>query len=105
MSALQERLRAALTDALRARDRATVRALRVALAAVANAEAQPASAYPTTASGDSPVAGAVSGLGAAEAPRRELSEDEVRALVRTEVDDFRANGHEAEAAALERHLA
>lgn len=76
----------------------------MALAAVANAEAQPASTPSRTPTGDSPVAGAVTGLGAAEVDRREVTEDEVRALVQAEVDDFRANGHEAEAAALEQHL-
>ena len=42
MSDLHKRLRADLTDALRARDRESVRVLRTVLAAIANAEAQPA---------------------------------------------------------------
>jgi hypothetical protein len=62
---IQARLRDALTDALRGRDRVAVAALRSALSAIANAEAiSPPS--PTAGAGGSYVAGGVAGLGAAE---------------------------------------
>lgn len=62
---VEAQLRSALKAAMGARDRDAVSALRVALAALANAEAVPLD-----------VAGA-----AVEAARRELSEDERRAVV------------------------
>ncbi|WP_278255357.1 GatB/YqeY domain-containing protein [Nocardioides convexus] len=64
-----ERLRADLTAAMRRRDRAAVSTLRSVLATIANAEAVPVADTPAATEG--PVAGAVVGLGAAEAPRRE----------------------------------
>jgi uncharacterized protein YqeY len=86
MDELPVRLRAALTTAMKARDRAAVTALRAALAAIDNAGAvTPAddSVAPT----DGPIAGAVAGLGAAEATRRSLSDEDIRALVWAEVTD------------------
>ena len=66
---------------MRARDRVAVAALRSALAAVANAEAVHIDTLPR--------AGAVEhaqvGAGSADAPRRELTEDDVRAVVVAEV--------------------
>lgn len=87
-SRLTERMRADLTAAMRRRDRAAVSTLRSVLATVANAEAVPVAEAPVPTEG--PVAGAVTGLGAAEAPRRELSEDDVRALVAGDRDDLLA---------------
>jgi hypothetical protein len=81
---LHTRLRAALPPALKARDRVAVAALRSALAAIDNAQAVAAPPAPRT---GGVVAGAVSGLGAGEAPRRELSEGEIVAIVRAEVAD------------------
>ncbi|MBM6401656.1 GatB/YqeY domain-containing protein [Phycicoccus sonneratiae] len=78
---LRARLSDALRPAMRARDAAAVSALRSALGAVANAEAVPVS--------DAPSAGALEearvGVGAADAPRRELTEDDVRRVVHAEV--------------------
>lgn len=85
---LTERLRADLTAALRRRDRPTVSTLRSVLATIANAEAVPADEV--TVGDEGPVAGAVTGLGAAEAPRRDLSEDDVRALVARDRDELLA---------------
>ena len=67
--------------------------LRTVLAAVANAEAQPAGHAPVpTTSGR--IAGAADGLHAAEVDRRELNEDEVRAVVIEERDErLRAAEH------------
>jgi uncharacterized protein YqeY len=77
-------LRRALTVAIKARDAVAISALRSALAAIENAtavDAEPASP-PTT----GPIARAVSGLGAGEVERRQLTEADVRALVRAEVE-------------------
>jgi uncharacterized protein len=61
-SAALARLRAALADALRRRDRAAVSALRSALSAIGNAEA--VSPPPATAgTGSERIAGAAAGLG------------------------------------------
>jgi uncharacterized protein YqeY len=63
---IEARMRADLRGALGARDREAVSALRVALAALANAEAVPPDAAPG---------------GSVEVARRELTEDERRAVV------------------------
>ena len=55
---------------------------------IANAEAQPVDeARPTADLASGPIAGASRGLGATEAARRELDEDEVREIVRAERDE------------------
>lgn len=79
---LRLRMREALPDALRARDKDTVRVLRATLGVLDNAEAVPvdADALRGVALEASPV-----GAGATEAVRRELGEDEVVAIVRAEV--------------------
>ncbi|MGX1812070.1 hypothetical protein ACWIGI_40670 [Nocardia sp. NPDC055321] len=110
---LRDRLRAALPAALKARDRTAVAALRSALAAIDNAEAVDAS---DVRAGAIEAAG---GLGAAERPRRELTESDVDDIVRAEIDErdsaatdyaaaaggaARAAALRAEAAVLTRHL-
>jgi uncharacterized protein YqeY len=84
---LRARLQGALVPAMRARDAAAVSAIRSALAAVANAEAVPVD-RPSASLTGGPVAGAI-GVGAAEAPRRELADGEVRTLVEAEVAERR----------------
>lgn len=111
---LRTSLSSALVPAMRARDAAAVAALRSALAAVANAEAVPIE--------HAPPAGALEqtrvGVGAADAPRRELTEEDVREVVRGEVTEREQaagvlDGHgradeaarlRAEAAVLREHL-
>jgi uncharacterized protein YqeY len=88
-------LRADLTAALKARDRVAITALRSALAAIDNAEAVPVeqpldsaaldSLALDGAAGDEHVAGAATGVGAAEAERHHLTEADVRAIVANEV--------------------
>jgi uncharacterized protein YqeY len=77
-------MRRALPDAMRARDKAAVSALRSTLAALDNAEAAPAGEAELRglALEESPV-----GAGATEVARCELSEDGVRNIVRAEADD------------------
>lgn len=75
-------MRQALPEAMRARDKAAVSALRATLAALDNAEAVPVGEAELrgTALEESPV-----GVGVAEAQRRELSEASVADIVRAEV--------------------
>lgn len=78
---LRTRLTEAVRPAMKARDRDRLRVLRTTLAAIDNAEAVPAAAS----------AGALeaspSGVGATEVARRPLSELEVVAVVRLEVEE------------------
>ncbi len=81
---LRLRMRQALPEAMRARDKAAVSALRATLAALDNAEAVPVSeaALRGVALEQSPV-----GAGTTEAARRELSEREVIDVVRAEAGE------------------
>jgi uncharacterized protein YqeY len=78
-------LRDALLTARKQRDAARVSALRSAMSAIDNAET------PDDAGVDAPasatIAGGVVGLGAAEVARRELSDTQIRALLRAEVEE------------------
>jgi len=94
-SPLYARLRHGLPRALKARDRAAVAALRSAIAAIDNAQAVPAPAPPRS---GGVIAGAASGLRAGDAPRRELSEGDVVAIVAAEVADRRAAAADYDAA-------
>jgi uncharacterized protein YqeY len=82
---MRERLRQALVVAMKGRDSMAIAALRTTLGAIDNAEAVDVPERPIPMGG--PIAGAVSGPGAGEAPRRELSERRIRALVQGEVAD------------------
>jgi hypothetical protein len=82
---IEQRLRTALTAAMRARDTVAVSALRSAVAALDNATAVPPS--PDSGPGSAHFAGSAVGVGAAEAPRRELTEAQAEALVRAEIAD------------------
>lgn len=75
-------MRRALTEAMRARDRNAVNALRATLAAVDNAEAVPMDEAELSA-----VAGGPVRAGTTEVARRELDEDAVAGIVRAEVDE------------------
>ncbi|WP_205474061.1 hypothetical protein [Nocardioides sp. SYSU D00038] len=90
MTDLRAALAAALTDAMRRRDRPALAALRAASARIANAEAVPVDAVPAAGA----IEAAAAGAGAADAPRRELTPADVRALVAAEAE-------EAESAATE----
>lgn len=95
---VRDQLRRALGDALKSRDMVAVSALRSALGATDNATAVPAEAA-TAASASSPhIAGAAAGLGAAEAERRRLSDDDVIAIVGAEVAERRAAARDYERA-------
>jgi uncharacterized protein YqeY len=115
MTALRDRLRAALPTAMKARDRVTVAALRGALSAIDNAEA----VDHTPAAGTSlAIESLPVGAGAAEVARRLLTDADVERIVRAEVADReaaardydragrpeRADQLRAEAAVLSAHL-
>jgi uncharacterized protein YqeY len=76
MADIRRRLRDALHAALKASDEVATAALRSAISAIANAEA--------VAPGPSKVR---LGVGAGDVPRRDLSDDEVLAIIRAEVDE------------------
>jgi uncharacterized protein YqeY len=95
---VSDQLRRALRDALKSRDMVAVSALRSALGAIDNATAVPA--WPAAAaSASSPhIAGAAAGLGATEAERRRLSDDDVSSIVRAEVAERQAAARDYERA-------
>lgn len=81
---LRLRMRQALPEAMRARDKAAVSALRSTLAALDNAEAVLVDA---TATHGPAIEQSPTGAGATEAPRRELTEDETARIVRSEATE------------------
>jgi uncharacterized protein YqeY len=86
---LRDRLRRALTAAMKARDTSRVAALRSALAAIDNAEAvDPA---PAQSGAEHPqIAGSVGGVGAAEVARRSLTQAQMESILRAEIADRHA---------------
>lgn len=78
--ALRERMSAALTRAMKARDQLAVSALRSTLGALANAEAVSV-CTPVAGAGSKEVAGSSIGVGSSEAVRRTLSDLEAAELV------------------------
>lgn len=102
---LRAALRTRLRDAMRARDRPSVQVLRIVLGAVENAEAVPDDDRTQTER-------LVAADRAVDVARREVPEDEVRALVQGELDDrleaaeqHRARGQADEAATAEAQAA
>jgi 2'-5' RNA ligase len=83
---LRDRLRSGLRGAMRARDRDAVAAIRSALSAVDNAEAVPLDPADHRHRAGA-IEGAAVGLGAAEVERRSLSEEDVIAIVLSEVQE------------------
>jgi uncharacterized protein YqeY len=100
---VRDRLRAALPDAMKARDSVAVAALRSALAALDNAEAVDAARAPQPSAGHPRPAGTVRGLRAAEVERRSLSAAEMEELVRAEVTERHAVARDYERAGHRRH--
>lgn len=103
-------LRRALRSARKDRDDTRISALRSALSAIDNAETPDGAQVDVALSAT--VAGAAIGLGAAEAARRELTDAEIRGLLRAELDErlaaaerFIAGGHAQRAEALQAEAA
>jgi uncharacterized protein YqeY len=80
-------LRRDLTAALKTRDRVAITALRSALAAIENAEALSIEHTSDRAAEHGHIAGAATGVGAAEAERRHLTEVDLHAIVEQEVHE------------------
>jgi uncharacterized protein YqeY len=87
MTPLRERLRDALTTAIKARDRIAAGALRSTLAAIDNAEAVD---RPESTDRDLSRGKVAIGAGATEVARRELTERQVEQIVRAELADRHA---------------
>lgn len=90
----KQQLRDSVTAAMKARDKTALRALRSALAAVENAEAVHAPEPTGTVSRH--VAGAVTGLGAADVERRALTLAEAAAIVTAEARTLQVAADEYE---------
>ena len=78
-------LQAALTGALRRRDKVAASALRSGLSALANAEA--VSPVPLAGTSSPHIAGAAAGPGAAEAPRHTLTPAEAEQVIAAEISE------------------
>ena len=87
---MRGRLEAALNAAIKARDLRAAGPLREALAAIDNAGAVAPPDAPARGREPAPVAGSVPGLGAAEAPRRRLTEADLASIVAAEIAERRA---------------
>ncbi len=94
---LEARFRRALTAAMKRRDSVAMAACRSVLSAIANAEAVAQS--PATPTPGLPIAGAITGLGKGDVPRRELTPGDLATIVQAEIDerakaaaDYRAAG-------------
>lgn len=103
--AWRTKLRDALLAARKNHDSARVSALRSALSAIDNAETPDGVQLDAPSSGT--IAGGVVGLGSAEVARRRLSDEQIRELLRAEVDErlsaadeFTAGGHAERATSL-----
>jgi uncharacterized protein YqeY len=86
-NSVRERMRAGLTVAMKARDMATVRAIRSALGAIDNAEAVDTTVESESIDVDSKIAGAAAGAGSTEVGRRTLDDRDIAVLLQAEIDD------------------
>ena len=84
MSGIRDTLRAHLKQAMLDRDKPAVEGIRIALAKIENAEAQPL---------DGPQAAAAA-AGGGDVPRRLVTDDEARALVQAEAGELEASAAE-----------
>jgi uncharacterized protein YqeY len=84
-------MRVLLTQAMKARDEVATSALRSALAAIDNAEAVDVapSTHLAAPERSTRIAGAVSGVGAAEVSRRALTPHDIEALISAEISQRR----------------
>ncbi len=89
-TAIENRARTWLREAVRSRDTVTVSALRSLLGAIGNAEAVAVAADAAPVSASEHVAGAALGVGAAEVSRRQLTDDDVAEIVHAEIAERRS---------------
>ncbi|MGW0158957.1 hypothetical protein ACWDUN_06495 [Mycobacterium sp. NPDC003323] len=88
VTAVRDAMRKDLVDAMRSRAAETVAALRSGLAAIDNAEAVDPAAGPMA--HESVIAGATTGLGSGEVPRRELSIADARSVLSELIAEYTA---------------
>jgi uncharacterized protein len=84
---VRSRLRQDLTAALKARDVSTANALRSAIAAIENAEAVDTNGPEPRRASSEHIAGATAGAGSSDVQRRELSDADVIAVIRLQVQE------------------
>jgi uncharacterized protein len=84
------RLRDRIRSAMKAREASLLSMWREVLALVENAEAVPLASSAMRVADETPFAGSIAGLGAAEATRRVLSSAELRALLVADVAERRS---------------
>jgi uncharacterized protein YqeY len=80
-------MRRDLASAMKARDQAVVAALKTALAAIDNAEAVADERSAPREGSSEHIAGATAGAGSSDVPRKVLSEAEMQAIVRGQIDE------------------
>jgi uncharacterized protein len=85
MAELENRLRVALKAAMKSRDPIAKAAIRSALGAIDNARSVDVAGSPTG-GGSVHVAGGIEGLGAGDAPRRELDDQQLTEIVAMEME-------------------
>jgi uncharacterized protein len=102
-SAVRQRLRYALTAAMKERDAVAVGALRSVLAAIDNAEAVDAGQARPPEVSHARLAATVSGLGAGDIVRRSLTDAELEQVVRREVTERVSAAAEYERAGQREH--
>ena len=83
---MRDRLQTGLIEAMKTRDVDAVKAVRSALAAIANAEAV-TDTHGTSSPADRSIPASVRGLGAGDVPRRSISEVDVLDIIGAEVED------------------
>jgi uncharacterized protein YqeY len=114
VSARQDRITLALRDAMKARDKVAVGALRSVLGEIGNAEAVPVdgSSPSNSDAEETPFAGSVEGLGGGEADRRELTDADVISIVQsamaerlTASEEYRTLGRDDAADVLDAEVA
>ena len=94
-NSVRDRLQVGLRSAMKAGDKASVKAFRSALSAIANSEAVDAADGPARVAG--PIAGSVRGLGAGDVPRVALTELDMLDIVDGEIASLAASAAQYDA--------
>jgi hypothetical protein len=95
VNSVRDRVQAGLRVAMKAGDKASVKAFRSALSAIANSEAVDAADGPARVAG--PIAGSVRGLGAGDVPRVALTELDMLGIVEGEIASLAASAAQYDA--------
>jgi uncharacterized protein YqeY len=100
---VKARLRAALRDAVKTRDKAATNAFRSVLGVLDNADAASTDDAPPMDAGR--IAGGVHGLGAGEVARREVSDEELVVIAREELERWQQLASDYDGAGQTEHAA